>query len=257
LCILTFLKPGTTPDLEALHQGALANPHGHGYAVITGDTITVGRGMDAASVLTEFATVRAHFPDGPALFHSRLATHGLRTIDNCHPFRVGGDERTVLAHNGILPAHVHPAPGDDRSDTRITAEDYLPGRPFGSLDSWAGRERLERWLGSDKMVLLTTDPAYKHSAYIFNEHAGIWDQGSWYSNTSYLPYQHDGWYDFAGYCLNCGEPTDIAEDDSEITGPHCPWCGFCADCGRIFPRCTCPDLDGTHRYADILDLEHT
>jgi len=260
LCILTYLKPGTTPDLDALHNGALANPHGHGYAVITGTTITVGHGMNPATVLAEFATVRNRFPDGPALFHSRLATHGLQSVDNCHPFAVGGDQRTMLAHNGILPTTVHPTPGDDRSDTRIAAEDYLPTQPFGSLDSWAGRERLEHWLGTDKMVILTLDPTYRQSAYIFNEHRGIWDNGSWYSNTSYLPSTsyYDSWADWEGHCLNCGEPTDDDTGEApDALGPHCPWCGFCSDCHHVFPQCDCPALDGEHRYADILDVEFT
>ncbi|MET8779090.1 hypothetical protein ABZV58_29150 [Nocardia sp. NPDC004654] len=249
MCILTFVKPGITPDLDALANGSLANPHGHGYAVITGETITVGRGMDPAAVITEFAAVRAQHPDAAALFHSRLATHGPRRLDNCHPFPVGGDARTVLAHNGILPANVHPRLGDARSDTRIAAEDYLPAQPFGSLDSWAGRERLERWLGTDKMVILTVDPAYKHSAYIFNEHRGHWANGSWYSNYGYLPYL---WADAAEeYCDNCGEP------DDDRYGPHCPGCGFCTECARMFPKCVCPFLDGEERYADLLDLEYT
>ncbi|MGO4612963.1 hypothetical protein AB4305_03295 [Nocardia sp. 2YAB30] len=249
MCILTFVKPGISPDLDALRNGALANPHGHGYALLTDDRLTVGRGMDAAAVITEFAQVRERYPDAPALFHSRLATHGLRAIENCHPFAVGGDERTVLAHNGILPDNVHPCPGDLRSDTRIAAEDYLPTSPFGSLDSWAGRERLERWLGSDKMVLLTVDPAYKHPAYIFNERHGHWDNGIWYSNRSYLP---DSWAAEAywAYCVSCGE-----FDDASL-GPHCTSCGFCADCLQPFPKCECPTFDGDERYADLLAYEH-
>ncbi|WP_068056217.1 class II glutamine amidotransferase [Nocardia xishanensis] len=252
MCILTFVKPGITPDLDALSNGAAANPHGHGYAVITGNTITVGHGMDAATVIAEFAQVRAQYPDGPALFHSRLATHGLREIDNCHPFRLGGDERTVLAHNGILPTNVHPHADDPRSDTRIAAEDYLPTQPFGSLDSWAGREHFERWLGRDKIVILTVDPAYKHRAYIFNEHRGHWDAESWYSNTDYRPYQwREAADDCEEYCVNCGEP------DYDRLGPHCPWCGFCTECIRTFPKCVCPSLDGEERYADLLELEYT
>lgn len=247
MCILTFIKPGHSPDLDKLYAGALANPHGHGYAVITGNTITIGRGMNVTDVLVEFAQVRERYPESPALFHSRLATHGVRNTDNCHPFLVGGDERTVLAHNGILPPNVHPQPGDSRSDTRIAAEDFLPNRPFGSLDSWVGRGRLERWLGADKMVILTVDPAYKHPAYIFNEHRGHWIDGSWYSNASYLPYQ---WPADIDVCDNCGEP------DTDSTGPHCPGCGFCTDCWRPYPHCCCPSLDGTHRYADLDYLEN-
>ncbi|MEV0027826.1 class II glutamine amidotransferase [Nocardia sp. NPDC050793] len=248
MCILTFVKPGITPDVDALRNGARANPHGHGYALITGETITVGHGMDATAVIAEFAAVRDQYPHGAALFHSRLATHGPRNLDNCHPFHLGRDQRTVLAHNGILPTTMHPRPGDPRSDTRIAAEDYLPTQPFGSLDSWAGRDRLERWLRGDKMVILTVDPAYKHRAYIFNEHHGCWDDGSWYSNYGYRPYL---WADAAEeYCDNCGEPDDRL-------GPHCPGCGFCTECSRAFPKCFCPSLDGEERYADLLELEYT
>lgn len=250
MCILTFVKPGISPNLDALRGGALANPHGHGYAIITNNTITVGHGLDVEAVITEFATLRDQYPDGAALFHSRLATHGPRTVDNCHPFLVGGDERTVLAHNGILPEIVHPAPGDPRSDTRIAAEEFLPRRPFGSLDSWAGRQQLERWLGTDKMVLLTVDPAYKHTAYIFNEHRGHWDQDSWYSNHTYLPaVSASDATDYWGYCGECGEFND------DPIGPHCIACGFCADCLRVFPQCECPSYDGSERYADLFDLE--
>jgi len=64
LCILTFLTPGSAPDLDALNNGALTNPHGHGYAVLTGTTtITVGHGLDGAAVIAEFAAVRERFPE--------------------------------------------------------------------------------------------------------------------------------------------------------------------------------------------------
>lgn len=254
MCMLTFFKPDTTPDMNALRNGAECNPHGHGYALLTdNDTITVGHSLDAETAIGEFAALRVQYPHGPALFHSRYATHGLRSLDNCHPFRLGGDERTVLAHNGVLPSNVHPAEGDQRSDTRIAAEDFLPAAPFGSLDSWTGREGLERWLGTDKLVLLTVDPAYTHRAYIFNEARGHWETeaGIWYSNRDYLDYRWGyaaGW-DFS-FCEFCG-----ANDDDGV-GPHCGFCGFCAECKNQFPHCDCPDLDGHDRYADLIDLEY-
>ncbi|RDI45304.1 class II glutamine amidotransferase [Nocardia mexicana] len=247
MCILTFYRPGVTPDLVALHAGAIVNPDGHGYAVVADDRILVGHGLDPDRVIDEFATVRAEFPDTPALFHSRLATHGTVSVDNCHPFIVGGDERTVLAHNGILPTLVQPPKGDLRSDTRIAAEDFLPTQPFGSLDAWTGRSGLEQWLRTDKMVLLTIDPAYRHTAYVFNEHLGHHsDDGAWYSNTSYQwPLALlDGNAEDA-YCGMCGE------FDPERPGTHCVFCGYCQDCIRPFPHCECPGYDGLNRYADL------
>lgn len=250
MCILSFYKPGIRIDPDALRDGAMANPHGHGYAVVAGDRVLVGKGLHIEPVIDEFLSARAQFPDQPALFHSRLATHGYVDTDNCHPFTLGGDKRTVLAHNGILPEIVHPRAGDLRSDTRIAAEDLLPLEPFGPLDSWAGRSRLEQWLGTDKMVLLTVDPRYKHNAYLFNEHRGHWSpDGIWYSNTSYLWRYSQSALDAGGYvfegCDYCGA------DELDHDGPHCPACGFCQDCWREFPHCTCAELDGTDRYADL------
>jgi len=247
MCILSFYKPGVTPDLAALATGAEANPHGHGYAVVADSRIIIGHSLDADRVIEEFAAVRARFPDTPALFHSRFATAGLLDINNCHPFFVGEDDRTVLAHNGILPATMQPRLGDPRSDTRIAAEDFLPREPFGPLDSWTGRDGLEAWLRTDKIVLLTVDPAYRHTAYVFNEHLGHYsDDGVWYSNASYrwaswLPDEED-----EECCCWCGEW------DPERPGPHCIYCGICQDCGSWFPHCECAELDGRERYADLL-----
>ncbi|MEU3010044.1 class II glutamine amidotransferase [Nocardia asteroides] len=254
MCILTFIRPAITPDYDALANGAIANPHGHGWAIHAGSRLIVGHGLDPRETITEFALARTEFPDGPALFHSRFATHGNHTTGNCHPFAIGGDKRSVLAHNGVLPDHVHPLHGDDRSDTRIAAEDFLPRAPFGSLDSWIGRSRFERWLGHDKAVILTVDPAYKHPAYIFNEQAGHWRDGSWYSNHTYElgRFPHGAYTTFTdglgfedGYCDNCG--TDFDNPD----GPHCLYCGYCTECLRTFPRCSCSGPDVTERYADL------
>ncbi|MBY8856632.1 hypothetical protein K7711_09110 [Nocardia sp. CA2R105] len=250
MCILTYFAPGIAPDLDALWGGALANPHGHGYAVITGDRIVVGRGLDPDVVISEFAAVRGEYPEGAALFHSRLATHGPIDLANTHPFAVGGDERTVIAHNGILPASMHPGPGDLRSDTRIAAEDFLPRQPFGSLNSRIGHDRLERWLGTDKMVLFTVDPAYQQRVLLFNQDLGHRsDAGIWYSNLSYRTprwaYGSDYSIEDEVYCLDCGEY------DPERPGSHCTYCGFCAECLRTFPHCECRDLHGRDRYADL------
>jgi hypothetical protein len=188
MCLLTFCPDGVVPDVNALADGASMNPDGHGFAVVAGDRIIVRRGLDAEQVVEEFIRVRDAYPNGPALFHSRLATHGTVSKQNCHPFRMGRDRRTVLAHNGILPDQVRPVGDDIRCDTRIAAEDYLPHDPFGSLDSPAGSEALRRWLGpTNKMVILTVDPRYRNTAYLLNEDCGFWhNDGAWYSNTGFL-----------------------------------------------------------------------
>ncbi|WP_280222032.1 class II glutamine amidotransferase [Nocardia neocaledoniensis] len=233
MCLLTFIPASVAPDPTALRHGADANPHGHGFAVIAGPTIVTGHGMNAEEVIDLFARVRAQHPRGPALFHSRYATHGIRTVDNCHPFRLGGDKRTVLAHNGVLPKRVHPGPYDWRSDTRIAAEDYLPGAPFGSIDTHKGFRGLESWLGSSKLLILTVDPGFDQQVYLLNESKGLWDNGIWYSNRSYLPWSQRYGSQRRSVCRSCETV------DEYRVGRYCTKCGWCFACGNRFPHCEC------------------
>jgi len=247
MCLLTFLPAGVLPDTAALLNGAQFNDDGHGFAIVAGDQLLVRRGMHAEAMVAAFASLRQQHPHGPALFHSRFATHGESGLDNCHPFPVGGDGRTVLAHNGILPSLVQPAKGDPRSDTRITAEDFLP--LFGPLRTRRARLRLQRWIGPhNKIVILTVDRRFRQQAFILNEDAGIWDRGIWYSNDGYVPLpptrqpwpDNDGWdlpsWDRHGCTLDrCG----VCRAVIDIADHECRHCGWCTDCGEMPEDCLC------------------
>lgn len=190
MCLLTYYPAGAEVDTTRLLAGSRTNNDGHGFAIVDGDRLIVQRSMVASTLIENFAAMRALHPDGPALFHSRFTTHGLTNVENCHPFTVGGDGRTVLAHNGIMPAVVQPAKGDHRSDTRITAEDFIPAA-YGHLRKAKSRQRFARWMTtSNKAVLLTVDPTYQDNAYIFNESEGHWVDGVWYSNYGYVTYNY-------------------------------------------------------------------
>ncbi|WP_194818003.1 class II glutamine amidotransferase [Nocardia sp. XZ_19_385] len=232
MCLLTYFPPGIAPDTGALVRGAVVNPHGHGFAVVAGSQIVVGHDLDPARVIANFELVRARYPGGPALFHSRFATKGAIHIGNCHPFYLGGDGRTVLAHNGTLPKRVHPRAYDPRSDTRIAAEDYLPTKPFGSLDSHRGARGLTSWLGSSKLVILTVDPAYRQRGYIFNEQAGFWRDEIWYSNASYRPLAEPAHWER----LMCGGCFHFPRNRA---GRYCPRCGWCFHCELALFECAC------------------
>lgn len=227
MCILSYLPPETPVDVDGLFNGGLHNPDGHGWAIVaTEDEIVVGKSLDLADALDAFVTARERFPEGPALFHSRWATHGSVRLDNVHPFLMGGSGQTVVAHNGVLPAEAHPKAGDDRSDTRKFADEILSTR-FRRLDKPAAQRALSQWCGKgNKLVILTTDPRYRCSSYIVNEDAGRWDgdTGIWHSNGDYLSAPkwpvtvgavaaqldyygcvvcRDGFIDRNGYCFDC------------------------------------------------------
>ena len=232
MCLLSFLPPDIQPDVGALHNGTIINHDGHGFAIVHDDTILVERSLDAGALIEAFAVARSRYPHGPALFHSRMGTHGDNGIGNCHPFAVGGDERTVIAHNGILPAATQPARGDARCDTRIAAEELLPS--LGSLRSRRMRLQVSRWMGRhNKIVVLSVDRRFREQAYILNEEAGIWHEGVWYSNDHYLPLRRSGWWERRpAQCPDCRTPIDAEQE-------YCLWCGWCLDCDSAPAECIC------------------
>ena len=240
MCMLTYIPGGTTPDPAALYNGASLNDQGHGYAIVADNSIIVERGMDATDVIESFIVAREQHPEGPALFHSRWATHGAVTVDNCHPFQVGDDRNTVVAHNGILPAALRPGRGDDRSDTRVLAEDYLPTEPFGSLGRRRSRARLAKMITeTNKLAILTVNRRYRGNAYLVNESSGYWAGGIWYSNNDFRcdlrRYATAAMWD--GVCWNCEEVDTLVDEK------YCRACGVCAECMEWAGVCDCYEED--------------
>jgi hypothetical protein len=240
VCMLTFLPPGTAPDLDALAYGAEFNDDGHGFAIAAPSELIVRRGLNSNEMILAFGLLRADYPDSPALFHSRFATHGTPDVDNCHPFPVNHDARTVLAHNGILPRRVRPKKGDARSDTRIAAEDFLPRKGYNAWDDPGAQRDLARWLGPhNKLVVLTVDPRYQERAYLINEDAGIWDSGIWYSNSDYRTDTHIGPGVCVGDAALYGECPECLTPGVIDGNGFCLICGACADCGEPSGYCMC------------------
>jgi hypothetical protein len=188
MCMASYLPPEIPVDGEGLFNGGVSNPHGHGWAIADpGVGIIMGKSLDIMEAVEGFKVARGKHMNGPALFHSRLATHGSKSLANVHPFMVAGSHLTVVAHNGILPGSAWPATGDDRSDTRLFADEIL-AQEFGELDKFSVKLRLTKWCGSfNKLVILTVDPVYACNAYLVNQNHGVWDAktGIWHSNRDF------------------------------------------------------------------------
>lgn len=268
--MLTYLPPMVQPDLDHLSNGALYNQDGHGFAIVAGNRLIVRHSMDEWSLLDMFGELRAKHAKGPALFHSRFGTAGTRDRRNCHPFRIGGDRRTVIGHNGVLPQVSQPAKGDKRCDTRLCAEDIMRGADLGDVKY---RRSLGKWMTPrNKFVILTVNPKYKASAWIINESSGVWDRnGIWYSNEDYLPYvpptaEDRARWAQAGYWTGntwqSNESTVLGHASDQPTGGYwendarcvlctsygeidpagfCLMCGTCQDCesDRLTGECQC------------------
>lgn len=248
MCLLLVCSPNSIPKKSNLQTASCNNPHGFGFAILTPEGIITGRGMSAKKMINKFLTLRKQYPDSYAMFHARYATHGVKNEDNCHPFKVEGNEDTYLAHNGVLDVHINA--GDRRSDTRVFAEDILPAMGgVAALDNDNVWKMVSKWASGSKVVIFTLDPNAKDSVYIINESAGHWDNdGIWWSNHTYTesrwgsyiksdriePVDYEASFDDSE-CKLCGA---IPFEDANPY--YCEMCMSCVDCYGIYgDTCLC------------------
>lgn len=200
MCLLTFFPAGriVTDEIETmLTCGCLRNQDGYGWAIALPEEgrILVGKYLNPRQAIETFREARAAAPKSVALFHSRLATAGAEDLRGVHPFPVDGDERTVVAHNGVLPLWAQPSAKDWRSDTRILADEFLV---LDALRYGRYRRALGAQIKSDKLVILTVDPQFDRNAFIINADHGEWAEGVWWSNDGYRPSSFRGaWWSAA------------------------------------------------------------
>lgn len=260
MCMLCVIPPNVIPSRQKLENSALNNPHGFGFAIVipSENRIHVERTMNADTSINRFLDMRGKYPEGYAMWHARYATHGSTNVENCHPFQVGvGNNLTYLAHNGILPI-IEPK-GDDRSDTRIFAEDLLPAiGGVTALDNPQVSNLIEDFTSGSKVCILTVDPRAEYQCYLYHAEKGTKDEsGVWWSNdTCYLDnYTRGSWrsvnpLDFGlsescspkngldyAVCTVCETYTDtnMLEWDENF----CITCGSCYECESYVTNCLC------------------
>ena len=184
MCLLTFMPTNINLDYDRALISAKANPDGFGFAIHAGIAIIKDHDMDFEKLWLRWSDLRIMYK-GPAMFHFRIATHGSPNIDNCHPFDIGDNPKSVLGHNGILPLTM--PIGEKRSDTKLFAEIVLPYiGGVKCLDKDDKLKEISEWANGNKLVILTIDENTQHDWYIINEHLGHWKDDIWWSNTSYM-----------------------------------------------------------------------
>lgn len=196
MCIAIVAPAGKVVRPEHLREAHNSNNDGSGYAYVDKDSnkVVIKKGYFTAEAFTEAyqrTLEEGHGETSPMLLHFRIATMGKVERDNCHPFAI---DNGALIHNGILFYGVDRS-GKDRSDTRIFAE-YV-GKSFTYDRVNRNMKFLKNLARSNKIALLFDDRKYA----IINEDLGLWDDGIWYSNRSYVPYTRGstGYYSGRGY----------------------------------------------------------
>ena len=181
MCIAIYKPADKNISKETLEICFENNSDGAGFAYINTDHLGVRRlkiykSMEFEPFYKQYERMTRLMPESPFLIHFRIKTHGMKDINNCHPFQV--DNQCVFIHNGTISGV-----GSDikKSDTRLFNEKVLKELPQGWQFRPALKILIEDFIGMSKLVILNLDGEVS----IMNESKGSWSEGIWWSNDSF------------------------------------------------------------------------
>jgi hypothetical protein len=173
---------------DDMERAFRANSCGGGFAIANGTCIDVVKGFfsfkDMWEVLEPALALKR-----PMLIHFRLATHGARTEENCHPFKFTAQGvEYALIHNGIISGFGTSGWGvnvESRSDSKEFTETVVNPLYEAARDPMAASvTRIIEKVASfgNKIAIMRQD------GLVVRTQADDWHRVSkvWYSNRSYL-----------------------------------------------------------------------
>ena len=179
MCIAIYKPEGKLLSLATLKECYTSNPDGAGFMYSENKKLHIEKGFFS---FQSFYDAFKNHESKQTVIHFRIKTHGKIDTANCHPFAV--NNAIGFVHNGVISGF-----GDsDFSDTVRFNEQIL--RPL--VNKWGNLalfqdpiiDLIESRIGYSKLVFLDRHGNHK----IMNESKGVWDNGVWFSNTSYKPY---------------------------------------------------------------------
>lgn len=182
MCIAILVSPGSSVSDVQLKNSFDNNPDGAGFSYVSEDLtghrkLRVFKTMDYEVFLRKFKRAIYHNPESPFLVHFRIATHGTVDKFNCHPFFI--NKEVSFIHNGIIGGvGVDPV----KSDTQVFNDKVLKNLPKDFYKKEVYKILIEKFIVGSKLLTLDIDGHVT----IFNESAGHWKDGVWFSNNSYL-----------------------------------------------------------------------
>lgn len=242
MCVIIYKPVGESVSDETLKYCSKSNRDGFGYSYIgyRGEKkyLRVYKGLSFDNFLTAYKKAFAKYGDtSPFLIHFRMRTHGDISVENCHPFFVktnyedNGVVPVVMAHNGYLSCV---KPTGNNSDTAEFVADVLSNidHPIVGNDSIGAL--IGDYVGTNKLVFMDIEG----NVSFVNEDKGVWDNGVWYSNTGYKPYEspyrsqnYSDFYSRGYYSSNQYDyerTVEKAEEKKDVCAKD-----FCLMCGAI------------------------
>ena len=223
MCIIAYKPKGISVARHVLETCFVNNPDGAGFMFPCEGKLLIRKGyFEFGHFLTAWDKCRKIHGDGlPVVFHFRIATAGEIDKTNCHPHRVARDLGFV--HNGILSCVTVPK-DSDVSDTIIYRDRYLGNLSSKNLHNDKLLDMIGQHIGAgNKFVFMSGEGKVA----ICNEKQGVWKDGLWFSNYSFLPRRGNPFsiLSAAWFCEYCGVLLETVDEENE---------GICRECLDYF-----------------------
>jgi predicted glutamine amidotransferase len=119
---------------------------------------------------------------GNVILHFRIATQGVKSLDNLHPF-MNPDKSLGFVHNGIISEysrgkHYY----SDKSDTAIFNDEVVSKLDGEFIYDKDLQNRMSNFVGRWNKLIFLNEEA---DATIINEDSGDWFNDQWFSNDSW------------------------------------------------------------------------
>jgi len=224
MCVIVYKPKKADVTKKTLKQCWNDNPDSGGFMFAYNGKLNIVKGfVSFKKFYKRYRECVNKYRNSNFVIHFRIATHGLVDRANCHPFAV--NKNVGFAHNGILNC-VNVSLKSNKSDTKLFCENVLKKLPADFLNKQEYQILLEGLAQNEcsKFVFLTNEGV----CHIFNEVAGTWKNGCWFSSGGYKTtnvkticrIENEDWYE----CLYCGNYAPVSELIEDDGGYVCSTC---------------------------------
>ena len=219
MCVIIYKPSKATITKKTLSGCWQDNPDSGGFMFADNDKLNVIKGfLSFRKFYKRYRECERKYPDSNFVIHFRIATHGKIDYANSHPFYVG--KNVGFAHNGVLGCMTDLLPtSGNKSDTNLFCENVLKKLPSGFLKKQEYQILLESLAKQEysKFVFMTN----KGTCHIFNEDAGTWKNGCWFSSgikkiidvKATCQIGSENWYE-CGYCGDYCPESELVKSES-------------------------------------------
>ena len=178
MCIAIYKPKDKLINKTTLKRCYDSNPDGAGFMYAQSKKLHIQKGFFD---FDKFYEAYKKHEAKKCIIHFRIKTHGKIDETNCHPFHI--NDALGFVHNGTISGF-----GNDIHSDTIQFNEAILQKLVGKWGNLSLFEDpivnlIEGRIGYSKLIMLDRHGNHK----IFNEDKGEWDDGVWYSNTSYKP----------------------------------------------------------------------